>query len=161
MSRDIPLINFRASSSRTGPLEATFKLKYDTPKSGEGANGPWHLYTVDVIDGDGMAFDGDSESSPDNGSTVKFFASEKLHESITQAGGTRRGVTLTVTREGERQATRWDVQGHGGAAAPAPSNAPSRRSEPRRAASGPRRALTLRSNAKPTWRLSGRRWMTF
>lgn len=56
----------------------TVTLKYDEPKSGNNAYGPWYLYTADY-----------------NGQEVVFFAKEPLHKQI-QRTNARTGDTITI-----------------------------------------------------------------
>lgn len=79
----------------------TFRLKFDTPKTGQNQRGTWYLYIV--------------ESATE---TFKFFAEQPLHNALSAY---RAGNEVTVTKNKDNGNVNFLVQPTGGQAAPAPA----------------------------------------
>ena len=95
---------------QTNPKDAEgvqLRMKFDTPKQGTNANGPWYLYTAEYVSG--PAIDRDSQQPLNRGAEVGFFASPTLHDNIKSLG-TKAMDVIEVLRMGEGTDTRWYVE---------------------------------------------------
>lgn len=94
-------------------MSYTVRLNFDTPKTGEGQHGPWHMYNVHVVECPEGAVGKfkDGRTIPITKTDVIIFASKGLHEELSQY---HKDDIVTIIKEevdGERGSyTRFRVE---------------------------------------------------